>query len=320
MSGTGRGENISKRGHSDRLCLWFCIVVSHSNRTHPFLLCRFPGKERFLRETVSGMKGSIRFFLNFVKCNNNEWFASKMIYISKVTNRKPLNERTEYPYNIAAIRHLEELKFNSSVTFIIGENGAGKSTLVEAIAVCAGFNPEGGSTYLNYRTYDTHSDLYKDLRLTRSSHRNKDGYFLRAESFYNVASEIDRITDPGRLESNYGGALHERSHGESFMGVILNRLSGNGLYILDEPESALSVTSLFKMIVKMNELERMNSQFIIATHSPILLAYPGAEIYEVTEEGLVAKTYEETEPYLLTRYFMFNHAKVIHELLNTDGT
>lgn len=186
-----------------------------------------------------------------------------MIYIKKVTNKRPASERTEYPYNIPAIRNLDEFEFKSNVTFIIGENGSGKSTFVEAIAICAGFNPEGGSTYLNYRTYDTHSDLFKDFIITRGSYRNRDGYFLRAESFYNVASEIDRISNGWQLEKNYGGALHERSHGESFLGVILNRLSGNGLYIFDEPESALSVPSLFKLIVKINELEKRNSQFIM---------------------------------------------------------
>ncbi|MGL5772216.1 MAG: AAA family ATPase [Bacteroidales bacterium] len=241
-----------------------------------------------------------------------------MIYINKITNRRPIEERTEYPYNIPAIRSLDEFEFNSNVTFIIGENGSGKSTFVEAIAVCAGFNPEGGSTYLNYRTYDTHSSLFNDFKLTRSGRRNKDGYFLRAESFYNVASEIDRISDGWQLEKNYGGPLHKRSHGESFLGVILNRLSGDGLYIFDEPESALSIASLFKLIVKMNELEKLNSQFIIATHSPILLAYPGAEIYAVTDNGLELMKYEDTEQYILTKYFISNHTQIINELLNND--
>lgn len=238
-----------------------------------------------------------------------------MIYIRKITNERPMAERTEYPYNIPAIRNLNEFEFKSSVTFVIGENGSGKSTLVEAIALSVGFNPEGGSSFLTYSTCDTHSDLFEDIRITRNACRNKDGYFLRAESFYNVASEIDRITDPDALKRNYGGALHERSHGESFLGVILNRLSGNGLYIFDEPESALSIPSLFQVIVKMKELEKKNSQFIIATHSPILLAYPGAEIYAITDSGLKLTKYEDTEQYLLTKYFISNHTKVINELL-----
>lgn len=239
-----------------------------------------------------------------------------MIYIKRITNIKPECERKEYPYNIPAIRNLNEFEFKSNVTFIIGENGTGKSTLIEAIAIRAGFNPEGGSTYLNYHTYDTHSTLYNDIKITRGAHRNKDGYFLRAESFYNVASEIDRISNGFELNNNYGGALHQRSHGESFLSVILNRLSGNGLYIFDEPESALSLSSILKLMVKMNELEKKNSQFIIATHSPVLLAYPQAEIYRITDEGLELTKYEASEPYLLTKYFISNHERVINELLN----
>lgn len=239
-----------------------------------------------------------------------------MIYIRKIINRKDLNERTEYPYNISVIRCLHEFEFKSSVTFIVGENGSGKSTFVEALAISAGFNPEGGSHYLNYHTYDSHSSLFNDIKLIRSGYRNKDGYFLRAESFYNVATEIDRISNRWQLEKNYGGALHERSHGESFLGLMLNRLSGDGLYIFDEPESALSMISQFKLLVKMKELEDKRSQFIIATHSPVLLAYPGAEIYKITDNGLLLTNYEDTEQYKLTKYFITNYSQVINELIS----
>ena len=116
-----------------------------------------------------------------------------MIYIEKVINDRPEAERSEYPYSIPVIKELYELEFRKSVTFITGENGTGKSTLIEAIAISAGFNPEGGSIYMNYSTYDTHSSLYNDIRLVRAARRNRDGYFLRAESFYNVASETDRM-------------------------------------------------------------------------------------------------------------------------------
>lgn len=239
-----------------------------------------------------------------------------MIYIRRIINKKKEEERTEYPFNIPAIRHLYDFEFKKSVTFIVGENGSGKSTFIEALAICAGFNPEGGSIYLNHRTCDTHSVLYQDIRLVRSAYRNRDGYFLRAESFYNIASELDRISGSEQLERNYGGSLHNRSHGESFLGVILNRLSGNGLYIFDEPESALSIHSLFKMLVKMKELENNRSQFVIATHSPILLAYPNAEIYEVTDNGLSRIDYENTEQYRLTKYFLANYSQVVRELMN----
>lgn len=241
-----------------------------------------------------------------------------MIYINKIRIEKALNERKEYPYNVPAVRNLNELEFKNNVTFIIGENGVGKSTLVEAIAISAGFNPEGGSLYMNYKTHNTHSTLYQDFKLIRSAYRNKDGYFLRAESFYNIASEIDRISDNRQLLRNYGGALHNRSHGESFLGVFLNRLSGDGLYIFDEPESALSFSSLLKLLVKINELEKKNSQFIIATHSPVLLAYPNADIYTITNTGLEHTKYHDTAPYLLTKYFILNHEKMINDLLRKE--
>lgn len=237
-----------------------------------------------------------------------------MIFVRKIINDRPLENRTEYPYNIPAIHGIDEFEFRKSVTFFVGENGAGKSTLIEALAVCAGFNPEGGSTNLNYTTYDTHSSLYQDIRLVRAAYRNRDGYFLRAESFYNVASETDRISSKRELEANYGGPLHERSHGEGFIGLINNRLGGNGLYIFDEPESALSVPSQMQLLIKMKELVDKRSQFIIATHSPILLAFPDADIYEITDKGLILTSYEETEQYRLTKYFINNHEKMMDKL------
>ena len=169
---------------------------------------------------------------------------------------------------------------------------------------------------MNYSTYDTHSSLYNDIRLVRAARRNRDGYFLRAESFYNVASETDRISDRNQLARNYGGSLHGRSHGEGFLALVMNRMNGNGLYILDEPESALSVTSQLQFLVKMKELVDNKSQFIIATHSPILLAYPDADIYVITDKGLTLSEYEETEQYRLTKYFISNYRKVIAGLIN----
>ena len=237
-----------------------------------------------------------------------------MIYISRITNKRPVDERTEYPYNIPSILNINEFEFSNSVTFIIGENGSGKSTFIEALAICAGFNPEGGSLFLNYRTYDSHSNLFNDFKLGRSAYRNKDGYFLRAESFYNVASEIDRISSIGQKIKNYGGALHERSHGESFLALAQNRLGGNGLYIFDEPESALSITSQLKLLIRIKELVDNKSQFVIATHSPILLAYPDANIYNVTKKGLELIKYEDTEQYGLMKYFINNYSKVLDEL------
>jgi len=240
-----------------------------------------------------------------------------MIYISQITNTVSKDLRKSYPYNVPSINNLEQLELRQPVTFIIGENGTGKSTLVESIAINAGFNPEGGSRDFNFNTQNSHSDLFKDIRLTRTSHRNRDGYFLRAESFYNVASEVDRLYEDepsDNLIKNYGGSLHERSHGESFLSLLQNRFGGNGLYILDEPESALSVTSQFAALKRIKDLVNRRSQFIISTHSPILMSYPGAEIYCITPNGLQLTDYENTEQFKITKYFMNNYKGILSEL------
>lgn len=237
-----------------------------------------------------------------------------MIYIEKKKNLHIDEDGNQYPYDVQALRGFRELVFRKDVTFIIGENGSGKSTLVEAIAVNSGFNPEGGGRNFNFKTAETHSELYKDLRLVRSAYRNKDGYFLRAESVYNLATEIDSI-GYGILSSYGDTSLHEQSHGESFFNIFMNRLYGTGLYILDEPEAALSLNSTFSFLVRMKQLVELESQFIIATHSPILLAYPRADIYLVTEDGLELVQYEDTEQYKQTRYFLNNHERMMAELL-----
>jgi len=239
-----------------------------------------------------------------------------MLYIEKIRNNHPPGD-DEYPFSIPALRNLKELVFRKDVTFITGENGTGKSTLIEALAINAGFNPEGGGRNFNFHTQQTHSELYKDLRLVRSYNRNKDGYFLRAESLYNVATEIDNLAKEDlRIYASYGNkSLHENSHGESFLTVLTNRLFGNGLYIFDEPEAGLSVKSLFALLVKMRELVEKDSQFIIATHSPILLAYPNADIYVINEDKFELTTYEETSQYQLTKYFIGNYESMISELL-----
>lgn len=233
-----------------------------------------------------------------------------MIYISKILNNRPLESRNSYPYNISSIYRLDELEFQNPVTFIIGENGSGKSTLVESLAINCGFNPEGGSRNFNFSTQDSHSELFEDIKITRTAYRNKDGYFLRAESFYNVATAIDNY----KASESYGGSLHERSHGESFLALLHHRLSGKGLYIFDEPESALSIISQLNMLTRIKQLVEKHSQFIIATHSPILMAYPGADIYQVSEEGISLVDYEDTEQYKLTKYFMNNREGMLSEL------
>ena len=239
-----------------------------------------------------------------------------MLYITRIENNRPLSERISYPYDIASIRNMEKFEFHNPITFIVGENGSGKSTLIESIAIKAGFNPEGGSRNFNFSTKSSHSELFDDIKLVRSVTRFTDSYFLGAESFYNVASELDKLYegDELRLKRAYGGSLHECSHGQSFLALLHNRLSGKGLYIFDEPESALSVGSQLNMMVRMKELIEQDSQFIIATHSPVLLAFPNADIYKVTDRGLEKFAYEETEQFNLTKLFINNYERILKEL------
>jgi predicted ATPase len=217
-----------------------------------------------------------------------------------------------YPFSLAAVRNLKTLKLHPAVTFIIGENGVGKSTLLEAIAVAWGFNPEGGSKNFNFTTRSSHSELGKHLKLIRGVAQARDGYFLRAESFFNVATEIDNL---GVVKSYGGRSSHEQSHGESFLSLFLHRFEGHGLYILDEPEAALSPTRQMSVLARMHELVRKNSQFIVATHSPIIMAYPQATIYTLTEDGIIESKYEETEHYRTAREFLNNHGKMLKILM-----
>ncbi|MDR0434589.1 MAG: AAA family ATPase [Gracilibacteraceae bacterium] len=226
-------------------------------------------------------------------------------------------ELKSYPFNIPLIRKFRKLTFNKPVTFIIGENGTGKSTLLEAFALACGFNAEGGSKNFNFKTKDTHSDFYKYLRVGKSYKKINDGFFLRAESFYNLASNIDELASGGGavIYDSYGGeSLHRQSHGESFLSLFNNRLRGNGLYIFDEPEAALSPMKLMELLIVIDDLVKNNSQFIISTHSPILMAYPHAEIYEIEEGELKLTPFEATAHFSLTKYFLANHKQMLKNL------
>jgi predicted ATPase len=228
-----------------------------------------------------------------------------------------------YPFNLPAFKTLGELPFHPKVTFLIGENGMGKSTLLEAIAVALGFNAEGGSFNFNFSTFDTHSELGNYLRLIKGFDKPRDGFFLRAESFYNVASNIEEMDREGggpRVIDSFGGrSLHEQSHGEAFFSTFLHRFRGNGIYILDEPEAALSPLRQMSMLTRIHDLVNEHSQFIIATHSPIIMAYPNAAIYEFSEEGIIEKKLEETNHYRIMKQFFDNKKRMIHHLLNDES-
>ena len=243
-------------------------------------------------------------------------------YISSILFDNKL-DKSSYLCDLPIIKYLEtnkEISFSSNVTFFVGENGTGKSTLLEAIAVAYGFNAEGGSSNFTFSTNATHSELYSHLQIGKKGYA-EDGFFLRAESLYNVATNIDDMDkdasfDPLVIESYGGVSLHNQSHGESFLSIVQNRFFGNGLYILDEPEAALSPMRLLTLIVEMNELVKKNSQFIIATHSPILMTFPNAEILEFSENGMKSVNYQDTNHFQISRRFLDNPEKMLHYLLN----
>lgn len=242
-------------------------------------------------------------------------------YINSVILNKPLKDDS-YLAEIPAIRYLiknKKLSFPKDVTFFVGENGTGKSTLLEAIAIAYGFNAEGGTKNFNFSTSQSHSELYKSITLSKSRYA-KDGFFLCAESFYNVASNIDEMDREmsfgARIIDSYGGiSMHKQSHGESFLSLFQNRFRGKGLYILDEPEAALSPSRLLTLIAEIDGLVKNDSQFIIATHSPILMAFPNAHIYQFTDEGIEEIPYKETKHYKLSKQFLDNPEKFLKYLL-----
>lgn len=227
-----------------------------------------------------------------------------------------------YPFSLAAVRSLDVLKLHPCVTYFVGENGSGKSTLLEAIAVSCGFNAEGGTRNFRFGTRSSHSDLHRYIRVAKGIRKPKDGFFLRAESFYNVATEIERLDSEGmgpRVIDSYGGkSLHEQSHGESFLALMMNRLGGDGLYILDEPEAALSPQRQLAALARIHDLVQAGSQFIIATHSPILMAYPEAHIYACSTDGIELIDYYDTEHYRVMRDFVVNPKRMLDVLFASD--
>lgn len=245
--------------------------------------------------------------------NYNQFIRSIELNKEKITSFK------DYPFCLEAVKSLDKLDMHPKVTYIIGENGTGKSTILEAVAAAYGFNPEGGTINFNFSTRDTHSELYEHIKLIKGVKRAQDGFFLRAESFYNAASYIDEIDKDfdglTKVIGSYGGkSLHNQSHGEAFLALMLNRFGGRGLYILDEPEAALSPSRQMTMLKRIHELVQKKSQFIIATHSPIIMAYPDSVVYEINE-GFKKTTFENTEHFAVMKTFLNNPEKMLKIIL-----
>ena len=243
-----------------------------------------------------------------------------------VLRRERVPDFGRYPFDLPAIVELDRLALHPSVTFLVGENGSGKSTLLEAIAVALGFNAEGGSRNFRFDTRASHSELHRYLTIVRGTRRMRDGFFLRAESVFNVATEVERrdIDEPGdasvpKIGPTFGArALHEQSHGESFLAIVENKLRGRGLYLLDEPEAALSPMRQLTMLSLIHNLTKAGAQLIIATHSPILLAYPNAAILQFGQGPVAPVAFEQTEHFTVTRDFLNRYPAMLRILLEDE--
>ena len=234
-------------------------------------------------------------------------------YLSEISLKPSAEAHADrFPFSLPLVRSLGRLPLHPQVTFFVGENGSGKSTLLEAIAVAMGFNAEGGSRNFRFATRDSHSGLHEHLRLARGIALPRDGFFLRAESFFNVSTEIERL---GVTRAYGGTALHEQSHGEAFLSLFMERFGGHSFFVLDEPEAALSPQRQLAMLSRLHDLVRDGSQFLIATHSPILMAYPNAVIYECGAHGIGKVQYEDTEHYRVMHDFIANPQRMLKVLL-----
>lgn len=224
------------------------------------------------------------------------------LFVNKIRINKDNVDMSKYPFNIKCLNNFDELVLDNPVVFFCGENGTGKSTLIEAIAIALGMNPEGGSNNMQFSNYDDYSELYKSLVISKFG-VPKTKFFLRAESFYNVATDISNNGD--LIYTTYGGDdLHSCSHGKSFLKLVEHRFWNNGLYILDEPEAALSPQSQMTLLCYIHDLAKNGSQFIIATHSPILLSYEFGKIIELPSMNEIK--YEDSEIYKLYKDFLDN--------------
>ncbi|WP_391203992.1 AAA family ATPase [Psychrobacillus sp. L4] len=240
------------------------------------------------------------------------------MFLKKITvlRDEPYDENS-YPFTIPTINNLTELNLINSVTFLVGENGTGKSTLLEGIAYNCEFNTAGGSRNNLYEVDAAESALGKYLRLSWMP-KITNGFFLRAESFYQFATHIDELERirKGVLDSYGGKSLHKQSHGEAFLSLFLNRFNGKAIYLLDEPEAALSPQRQLAFLRIMHDLvTEEDCQFIIATHSPLILGYPNASILSFDQEEIEEIEYEMTGHYQITKYFLDNREKFLKDLL-----
>ena len=226
---------------------------------------------------------------------------------------------TGHPFDVPAIAAMvsagSSLRFHPAMTVFVGDNGSGKSTLLEAIAVHQGLNAEGGARGMQFGTTDRSvSNLHQHLRVSRTHRQPDDAFFLRAESYFNVATAIEGYA----TAHLYGGSPHDRSHGESFIDLVVNRFAPNSLFLLDEPEAALSVHGQLQLMVRIHDLIAQGSQFVIATHSPMLMAYPVSTIFEFGADGPGRTTWSEIDTVHITTDFLNNPAAFLAELLTDD--
>lgn len=240
------------------------------------------------------------------------------IILKKIELKKDeINDFNKYPFNIDIVKNFDELNLDSQVTFLVGENGIGKSTFIEAIAVALGLPAEGGTENFKYETKNTTSELSKYLRLG-TFNKPKVKFFLRAESFYNFSTEVERLVEEDgfdTLYNSYGGNLHECSHGEAFLQLVQNKFRDHGLYILDEPEAALSPQRQLSLLCLIDDLVKEGSQFIIATHSPILISYRNGKILDLNN-NFKEIAYKDTDIYSLYKMYLDQPEIMQHNLLD----
>jgi len=219
-----------------------------------------------------------------------------------------------YPYDIPGLQEIEQIHFHKDVTFIVGENGSGKSTILEAIAMNLGLSPEGGTENMNLDSSGSTSSLHQHIKAVKGYKKPAQYYFLRAESFFNVATYMDETA----YLAGYGGkSLHEQSHGESFLALLNNKLTGKGLYLFDEPEAALSPMRQLSTLSIIDSLVKKQSQLIIATHSPIIMSYPNSTILQIDGSGIHPVHFTDTEHYKINKLFFEDYENMLHKVLSS---